>query len=87
MKPFLERCIVEVKKNYIKEKGKQVKDESGEDVYEPEQIAIITKSNIEGVTKGMEITPLLRGGVPIKREETKTHLKVILDKEEVYATE
>ena len=85
MKPFLERCIVKVDKKYTKENGKQVKDESGEDVWQPEQIATVMSSNIEGMKKGDKVIPLLRGGVPITDEETKKYLVVVLDAEEIYA--
>lgn len=85
MKPFLERCIVKVDKNYIKEKGKQVLDDQGGAVYEPEQIAKVMSSNIKGIKKGDKVVPLLRGGVPITSEETKKYLVVVLDKEEIYA--
>jgi len=88
MKPFLERCIVKVDKKYIKdENGKPELNDIGEPSYENIQEATVTKSNIEGLKKGDKIIPLLRGGVPIVKEETKKYTMVILDKEEVYANE
>jgi len=86
MKPFLERCIVKVDKIYPpKEDGKVLVDDSGNAVYEPEQIAKVMSSNIEGIKKGDKVVPLLRGGVPITSEETKKYLVVVLDAEEIYA--
>ena len=88
MKPFLERCIVKVDKKYIKdENGKPELNDIGEPTYEAVQEATVTKSNIEGVKKGMKVVPLLRGGVPIIKEETKKYTIVVLDKEEIYAIE
>jgi hypothetical protein len=86
-KPFDERCIVRIGKRYILDaKGKQTLND-GEPIYEQEQEGVVISSNIKGITKGMKIIPLGRGGVPIIKEENKKGYIVIFDRDDIYAYE
>lgn len=87
MKPFGKRCIVKINKKYLMQKGKPVLDESGQPVYEQEEEATVLSSNIDGIKKGMKIIPVIRGGVPIRKEETKKYLIVVIEEYDIVATE
>lgn len=88
IKPHGERVIVKIMKRYLKEKnGKQMLDENGVEVYDQEQDAKVMSSNIDGIKRGMTVYPVIRGGVPIYKQETKKHTIVVIDKEDIYATE
>lgn len=84
-KPLGERVIAKVSKRYIMDaKNKPVLSDDGAPIYEPEQEAVVLSSNIEGLKKGSIIVPILRGGVPINKEDKKDSFTVILDKEDIY---
>lgn len=87
MKPFGEKCIVTIDKVYIKEKGKPVLDEKGEPIYDLSQEGKVVSSNIEGLKKGMTVIVAFRGGMPIRKLETKKSVTVIFEAEDVYGAE
>lgn len=87
MKPFGDKCIVRIKKIYLKDKGKPVLDENGEARYDLEQEGKVISSNIEGIKKGMTVIAAFRGGMPVRRLEDKKTVTVIFESDDVYGTE
>jgi hypothetical protein len=88
IKPFGTRVLVRINKRYLSEKsGKPLLDENGNHVFDQDQEAKILVSNVPGLKKGQIIYPVIRGGVPIYKNETKKYLDVIIDIEDIYAYE
>ncbi len=89
IKPHGNRVLVRINKRYLTEEGtkKPLLDENGNQVYDQEQEAKVLQSNVEGIKKGQIVFPVIRGGVPIYKKETKKYVKVIIDNEDVYAVE
>lgn len=88
IKPFGTRVLVRINKRYLDDKdGKPLLDENGNHVFDQDQEAKILASNVEGLKKGQIIFPVIRGGVPIYKNETKKYLDVIIDEEDIYAYE
>lgn len=85
LKPFGNRCLLKIDKTYLKEKGKPVLDELGKPQYVQEQEATVVSSNVPELKKGMKVYPVIRGGVPIYKEETPKYLLVVIDAEDIYA--
>ena len=84
-KPLGSRCIVKINKRYlVDEKNKPVLDEHGNQHFEQEQECTVIESNIEGLKKGAVVIPIIRGGVPILKEETKKYAVYIIDFEDIY---
>lgn len=74
-----------ITKRYLTEKGKPVVDEASNPRFEPEQEAVVISSNVDDIKKGDIVFPIIRGGVPIFKEETKKYLVVVIDEEDIYA--
>ena len=87
MKPFGNRCIVQIQKEYLKDKGKPVLHEDGTPRYDLEQSGKVTSSNIEGIKKGMVVIADFRGGMPVRKEETSKSVTVIFEADEINAIE
>lgn len=88
LKPHGNRVLVKMNKRYLKERsGVPMLDEDGNKVFDQEQEAKVVKSNIDGIKKGMTIYPVIRGGVPIYKKETKKYTIVVIDEEDIYAVE
>jgi hypothetical protein len=85
MKPFGQRCIVIIEKNYIKEKGKQVLLDDGYLKYDLPQEGKVISSNLEGIKKGMTVIANYRGGMPVIKLENKKLVTVIFDADDIYA--
>ena len=85
LKPIGNRCILRIDKRYLTEKGKPVIGPDGQPVFEQEQEATVIASNIPDLKKGMKVYPIIRGGVPIYKEETKKYSVVVIDFEDIYA--
>lgn len=62
-------------------------DENNNPVFDHDQAAKILVSNIAGLKKGQTIYPVIRGGVPIYRNETKKYVEVVIDDDDIYAVE
>jgi hypothetical protein len=87
IKPNGNRCVLQLTKKYITDKGKPVLDEDGQPRYIIEQPAKVLSSNIPEIKKGMTVYPIIRGGVPIYHLEDKKKQVVVIDNEDIYATE
>jgi len=87
IKPNGNRCVLQMTKKYIQDKGKPVLDEDGQPRYVIEQAAKVLSSNVEGIKKGMTVYPIIRGGVPIYHLENKKCQVVVIDNEDLYAVE
>lgn len=88
IKPFGNRVLVRINKRYLNDKdGKPLLDENNNHVFDQYQEAKILVSNISKLKKGQIIYPVIRGGVPIYKNETKKYLDVIIDEEDIYAYE
>lgn len=87
MKPFGNKCILQIAKVYQKENGKPVINEDGTQRYDLEQEGRVLSSNIEGVKKGMKVLAAFRAGMPITRLENKNSVTVIFEESDIYATE
>jgi len=87
IKPLGNRCLVQLTKKFLSDKGKPVLDEDGSPVYDIEQKAKVVSSNVEGIKKGMTVYPIIRGGVPIRHMENKKYQFVVIDAEDLYASE
>jgi hypothetical protein len=85
MKPYGERCIVLIEKNYLKEKGKPVLLEDGSQKYDLPQEGKVLSSNIEGINKGMIVVANYRGGMPHIKSENKKSVTVIFDADDIHA--
>ena len=80
--------LVRINKRYLKDKkGKPLLDENNNQVFDQDQEAKILFSNIPELKKGQIIYPVIRGGVPIYKNETSKYLDVIIDEEDIYAYE
>lgn len=80
--------LVKINKRYLKDKdGKQLLDEDGNEIFDQEQEAKVMVSNIDGIKRGQTIFPVIRGGVPIYKKETKKFNLVVIDEEDIYALE
>jgi hypothetical protein len=88
LKPHGNRVLVRINKRYLAEKGgKPLLDENGNHVFDQDQEAKILVSNVQGLKKGQTIYPVIRGGVPIYKNETKKYMDVVIDEEDIYAVE
>jgi hypothetical protein len=88
IKPFGTRVLVRINKRYLKDKkGKQILNEDNMPVFDQDQEAKILVSNISELKKGQIIYPVIRGGVPIYKNETSKYLDVIIDEEDIYRYE
>jgi len=89
IKPHGNRVLVRINKRYLTEPNskKPLLDENRTQVYDQEQEAKVLKSNVEGIKTGQIIFPVIRGGVPIYKKETKKYIEVIIDSEDIYAIE
>ena len=83
MKPFGDRCIVQIDKQYIKEKGKPVLID-GIPKYEIGQEGKVLSSNLDGIKKGMIVVCNYRGGMPHIKSENKKSVVVIFDADDIY---
>lgn len=83
-KPLGNRCILKINKRYIMQKGKQVLGEDGNPIYDLEEVATVMSSNVEGISRGDKVIPIIRGGVPIRTEETKKFIVTIIDEMDIY---
>ena len=82
-----QRCLLQIDKVYLKEKGKPVLDEEGTPRYTLDQRAKVIQSNVEGIKKGQTCYPIIRGGVPITHLEDKKKYVISIDSEDIYAIE
>jgi hypothetical protein len=88
IKPFGTRVLVRINKRYLKDKNnKPLLNEDNMPIFDQDQEAKVLLSNVEGIKKGMTIYPVIRGGVPIYKNETSKYLDVIIDIEDIYAYE
>ena len=87
IKPTGNRAVLQLTKDYVKEKGKQVLDDDGQPRYVISQAAKVLSSNIPEIKKGMTVYPIIRGGVPIYHLENKKYQVVVIDGEDIYASE
>lgn len=88
IKPFGTRVLVRINKRYLKDKqGKPLLNEDNMPVFDQDQEAKILLSNIPELKRGQTIYPVIRGGVPIYKCETKKYLDVIIDIEDIYGYE
>jgi hypothetical protein len=87
IRPHGNRVFVRINKRYLTEKGKPMLDEIGNPMFDQEQAAKILVSNVSGLKKGQIIYPVIRGGVPIYKNETKKYVEVIIDEDDIYACE
>ena len=85
MKPFGERCVVLINKNYIKEKGKPVLMDDGNPKYDIPQEGKVLASGIDGISKGMTVITNYRGGMPVIKSENKKSVTIIFDQDDIYA--
>lgn len=53
--------------------------------YDLEKTATVVSSTHTELKKGSVVVPIIRGGVPIVSEETKKHIFISLDVEDIYA--
>lgn len=58
-----------------------------EENYDLEKTATVLSSTHPELKKGTVVVPIIRGGVPIQSEETKKHIVVSIDVEDLYAQE
>ena len=84
MKPYLNKCIVQIEKEYKKEKGKPVILEDGSQAYDLSQEGKVISSNIEGIKKGDIVITNYRGGMPVQKLENKKSVTVIFEEDDVY---
>jgi hypothetical protein len=84
MKPYGNKCIVLIKKEYLKEKGKPVLMD-GIPKYEIGQEGKVLSSNLDGIKKGMTVICNYRGGMPVIKAEDKKSVMVIFESEDIYA--
>jgi hypothetical protein len=87
MKPYGNKCIVLVEKEYKKEKGKPVLAEDGTPIYDLAQVGKVLVSNIDGIKKGSKVITNYRGGMPVQKLENKNSLTVIFEADDIYAIE
>lgn len=85
MKPLGNRVILRIDKKYLMDGKKPLLDEGGNPVYEQEQISTVISSNVPELKKGDKVIPIIRGGVPVYSQETKKHLIVVIDVEDIFA--
>jgi hypothetical protein len=88
-KPRTDKAILKAKKvfKYEKnEKGKNVPvtDGAGNHAYDLNDF-YVEESGIDGVKKGKKVIVIIGGGVPVKEMETKTHVFLVIDSEDIYA--
>lgn len=55
--------------------------------YDLEKTAVVMSSTLPELKKGTVVVPIIRGGVPIQSEETKKHIVISIDVEDLYAEE
>ncbi len=53
--------------------------------YDLEKTGVVQSSTLPELKKGSVVVPIIRGGVPIFSEETKKHIFVAIDAEDIYA--
>ena len=87
LKPYGNRFIVQVQKEYIKEKGVQVMNDDGTPRFELDQTAKVIASNVPDVKKGMTVIVDYRGGMPIRKLENSKSVTVIFEADELNAIE
>ena len=69
------RAIVKVNKVFNKEV----------EGYDLEKVGTVLSSTLPELKKGTVVTLIMRGGVPIASEETKKHIVIAIDIEDLYA--
>lgn len=84
-KPLGNRVVLRIDKDYLFDKKKPVLDEMGQHAFKQEQEATVISSNVPELKKGDKVIPIIRGGVPIYKEESKKSLIVVIDIEDIYA--
>ena len=87
--PTERKVLLQVKKVYkydttIKHKKKPITDGEGNHLYSLEDFRVVA-SAIEGIKKGKKVIAIFNGGVPIPEMETKQHLYLVIDQEDIYA--
>lgn len=92
MKPLGNRVILRMNKEYLfgkNEKGKKVPmlDEYGNHSFKAAEYGIVLFSNVERIKKGQKVYPVIRGGVPLNHLETKKYQVIVIDEEDIYASE
>lgn len=87
LKPNGNRAVLQLTKKYLSEKGKPILNEDGSPRYVIDQPAKVISSNIPEIKKGMTVYPIIRGGVPIYHLEDKKKQIVVIDAEDIYASE
>lgn len=55
--------------------------------YDLEKTATVQSCTLPELKKGTVVVPIIRGGVPIAKEETKKFILISLDVEDIYAQE
>lgn len=85
MKPFGNKVIVVIDKEYKKEKGKQIMNEDGLPAYDLNQEGKVKSSGIAEISKGDKIIANYRGGMPIRNLENKKSVTIIFEEEDIYA--
>lgn len=53
--------------------------------YDLEKTGVVQSSTLPELKKGSVVVPIIRGGVPIVSEETKKHIILSIDVEDLYA--
>ena len=92
MKPIGNRVILQMNKKYLfgkNEKGKKVPmlDEYGNHSFKSEEYGKVLSSNVPEIKKGSKVYPIIRGGVPLNHLETKKYQVIVIDQEDIYASE
>lgn len=55
--------------------------------YDLEKVGTVLSATTSDLKKGAKVIPIIRGGVPIFSEETKKHIVIAIDYEDLYAQE
>ena len=53
--------------------------------YDLEKVGTVLSATTSDLKKGTKVIPIIRGGVPIFSEETKKHIVISIDYEDLYA--
>lgn len=87
-KPTEGRVLLQAKKVYKFEvegkKKKPVLDGEGNALYDLTDFKVV-ESAVANIKKGKKVVTIFRGGVPVVEMETKTHVFLVIDAEDIYA--